>query len=184
MIDDQGDVAIIVEESQSTPGQFFITAYRSFSPHTLLHSDIIASYLTACDPAVTESDLSQIALLRTSDTISSSRTSASTSDPHFRYSIFSTGSVSHSDVHSDTHSDTVVIYGARKYKPVAQKIRPVLAELPDKFRIQRKIIGDPLANMPTVSPNPPPFQPTGCYTAERRDIIDKVHPEGFLWPQE
>ena len=35
-----------------------------------------------------------------------------------------------------------------------------------------------------MSPNPPLFQPTGRYTADRRDIIDKVHPEGFLWPQE
>ena len=184
MIADQGDVAIIVEESQSTPGQFFISAYRSFDPNTLSKSDIIASYLTACDPVATESDLSQVALLRASDTFPSKRTISSTpstsSNPHFRYSIYSSGSVSH----SDTLSDTVAVYGARKYKPVAQKIRPVLAELPDKFRIQRKIIGDPLASMPALSPNPPPFQPTGRYTTERRDIIDKVHPEGFLWPQE
>jgi hypothetical protein len=60
----------------------------------------------------------------------------------------------------------------------------VLAELPDKFRITRNIVGDPLADMPTLSPNPPPFQPTGRYTTERRDIIDKVHPEGFLWMEE
>jgi hypothetical protein len=188
LIEDQGDVAIIVEESQSTPGQFFISAYRSFDPNTLSESDIIASYLTACDPAVTETDLSQIALLRTSDTFASNRTlaatSRTTSSSHFRYSIFSSGSTTHSDTHTDAHSDTVAIYGSRKYKPVAQKVRPVLAELPDKFRIQRKIVGDPLANMPALSPNPPPFQPTGRYTAERRDIIDKVHPEGFLWPQE
>ena len=171
MIADQGDVAVIVEESQSTPGQFVISAFRSFDPHTITESDIIASYLTACDPEVTESDLSQIALLRTSDT---------TSNSQFRYSIYSSDSISH----PDTHSDTVAIYGARKYKPVAKKVRPVLAELPDKFRIQRNIVGDPLADMPTLSPNPPPFQPTGRYTAERRDIIDNVHPEGFLWPEE
>ena len=56
LIDNQGDIAIIVEELKSTPGQFFISAYCSFSPHTLSKSDIIASYLTACDPTATEMD--------------------------------------------------------------------------------------------------------------------------------
>jgi len=63
-------------------------------------------------------------------------------------------------------------FAARKYKPVARKIRPVIAELPDKFRIIRNIVGDPLADMPTLSPNPPPFEPTGRYTAANRDLID------------
>ena len=38
--------------------------------------------------------------------------------------------------------------------------------------------------MPTLAANPPEFEPTGRYTAERRDIIDNVHPEGFLLPNE
>ena len=184
LVNDQEDIAIIVEELQSTPGQFFISAYCSFDPHTLLKSDIIASYLTTCDPAATELDLSQILLLCTSDTFplkwTISSTSSTSSNPHFLYSIFSSGSVSH----SDTLSDTVAIYSACKYKPVAQKICPVLAELPDKFHIQCRIIGDPLTSMPPLSPNPLPFQPTGWYTAEQWDIINKVHPEGYLWPQE
>src|ERR1700690_4172670 len=71
----------------------------------------------------------------------------------------------------------------KKYKPVALKTRPILAELPDKFRIVRNIIGDPLADMPTLSPNPPPFQPTGRYTSERRDTLNKVHCD-FLTPDE
>ena len=50
---------------------------------------------------------------------------------------------------------------AKKYKPVAQKVRPVLADLPEKFRINRNIVGNPLADMPALSPTPPPFQPTG-----------------------
>jgi hypothetical protein len=32
----------------------------------------------------------------------------------------------------------------KKYKPVAQKVRPVIAELPDHFRIIQNIVGDPL----------------------------------------
>jgi hypothetical protein len=77
--------------------------------------------------------------------------------------------------------------GARsvyKYKPVALKTRPVLQELPDKFRIRREIIGDPLAEMPKLSPNPPDFIPTGRYTEERRDKIDKKHDGNFLLPEE
>ncbi|KAJ6541263.1 hypothetical protein B0H10DRAFT_1855314, partial [Mycena sp. CBHHK59/15] len=34
------------------------------------------------------------------------------------------------------------------------------------------IHGDPLTDLPTLSLNPPPFVPTGCYTAEHCDIID------------
>ena len=48
----------------------------------------------------------------------------------------------------------------------------------------RKIDGDPLAEMPILTANPPEFEPTGRYTAERHDIIDNVHPEGFLLPDE
>src|ERR1700690_3018205 len=59
----------------------------------------------------------------------------------------------------------------QKCKPVALKTRPILAELPDKFRIVRNIIGDPLADMPTLSPNLPPFQPTNRYTSDRRDTL-------------
>jgi hypothetical protein len=72
----------------------------------------------------------------------------------------------------------------RPYKPVAKKARPQLAELPDKFRIKREIIGDPLASMPPLSPNPDPFVPTGRYTEERKKKIDEAHPPGFLWEQE
>ena len=72
----------------------------------------------------------------------------------------------------------------KKYKPVALKVRPVAAELPEKFRIERKIIGDPLKDMPTLDPNPPPFQPTGRYTRERKEQMDKIHSEDFLQPAE
>ncbi|KDR69123.1 hypothetical protein GALMADRAFT_27387, partial [Galerina marginata CBS 339.88] len=38
--------------------------------------------------------------------------------------------------------------------------------------------------LPILNPNPPDFAPYGRYTAERRDIIDKAHDHGFLWPEE
>ena len=77
--------------------------------------------------------------------------------------------------------------GARsvyKYKPVALKTRPVVQELPAEFRIKREIIGDPLAEMPKLSPHPPYFVPTGRYTQERKEKIDNVHGENFLLPEE
>ena len=77
--------------------------------------------------------------------------------------------------------------GARsvyKYKPVALKTRPVIQELPDKFRIKREIIGDPLADMPELSPNPPDFVPKGRYTEECKEKIDSVHEGDFLLPEE
>lgn len=71
----------------------------------------------------------------------------------------------------------------KKYKPVAQKVRPIIGELPEKFRIVRNIVGDPLEHLPILTPNPPPFVPTGRYTLERKAIFDKMNP-GFLLPAE
>jgi hypothetical protein len=51
LIADQGDIAIVINELQDTPGQFYISAYQPFDPNALSNSDIIASYLTACDPS-------------------------------------------------------------------------------------------------------------------------------------
>ena len=71
-----------------------------------------------------------------------------------------------------------------KYKPVAQKVKPLYADLPDKYRIIRDIKGDPLENMPILNPKPPDFMPTGRYTRERMEAMDKVHKGDFLWPEE
>jgi hypothetical protein len=78
--------------------------------------------------------------------------------------------------------ETVLI--GKKYKPVGLKVRPVYTELPEKYRIKREIKGDPLGNMPGLDPNPVDFCPTGRYTQERKEIIDKLHPGNFLWGEE
>ena len=72
----------------------------------------------------------------------------------------------------------------KKYKPVARKVRPVITEIPERFRIVRDIKGDPLAGLPTLNPRPPPFAPCGRYTQERRDNFDAFHKPGFLWDEE
>ncbi|KAJ7258556.1 hypothetical protein C8J57DRAFT_1073586 [Mycena rebaudengoi] len=66
-----------------------------------------------------------------------------------------------------------------QFTPKTRRLCPVLGSLPDKFRIVRRIDGDP-ADILTLNPNPPPFLPTGRYTTERHDIIDKLHPGDFL----
>jgi Integrase zinc binding domain/RNase H-like domain found in reverse transcriptase len=75
-------------------------------------------------------------------------------------------------------------YVTKKYKPVALKIKPVYAELPDQYRIKRNITGNPLEGIPKLDPNPPDYKPTGRYSEERKKIIDKVHEQGFLLPEE
>lgn len=71
----------------------------------------------------------------------------------------------------------------KKYKPVMQKVRPVVTQLPGRYRIIREIQEDLLENMLVIEKVPPPFEPIGRYTEERRITLEKVHP-GFLWEGE
>ena len=71
----------------------------------------------------------------------------------------------------------------KKYKPVALKVRPVIGELPDRYRIIRDIIGDPLADLPVLDPHPVPFRPCGRYTQERKELFDRNN-AGFLLDEE
>ena len=72
-------------------------------------------------------------------------------------------------------------FTTKKYKPVALKVKPVMGTLPDKFRIEQKILGDPLAEMPKLNLQLPEFEPKGRYTQERKEAMDKVH---FLLAEE
>ncbi|KAG6867945.1 hypothetical protein C0995_004462, partial [Termitomyces sp. Mi166 len=63
----------------------------------------------------------------------------------------------------------------KKYKPVALKVKPVAGIVPEGFRVERDIKGDPLADMPPLDPNPPPFIPTGRFTEERKNQFLKEH---------
>jgi hypothetical protein len=69
----------------------------------------------------------------------------------------------------------------KKYKPVAKKVRPVIGELPKKFWIEHKIIGNPLKNLPVLNPNLLPFIPTDHYTLKRQNQLNNNHPGSFLW---
>ncbi|KAF8829978.1 hypothetical protein HHX47_DHR2000155 [Lentinula edodes] len=85
---------------------------------------------------------------------------------------------------TDIYFEPMAVLASRKYKPVAKKVRPIIGELPQKFRIIRDIKGDPLKDMPKLSTHPPEFKPTGRYTEARKAIIDKIHGDDFLWPEE
>lgn len=85
---------------------------------------------------------------------------------------------------SSTQADRNPIYVTKKYKPVAKKVRPVATELPERFRIVRNIIGDPLANLPILPTRPSNFEPRGRYTRERMQVIEKAHADKFLLPEE
>ncbi|KIK52614.1 hypothetical protein GYMLUDRAFT_179974, partial [Collybiopsis luxurians FD-317 M1] len=61
---------------------------------------------------------------------------------------------------------------------------PVKVELPEEFRVKREITGDHLKGMLELSSNPPEFEAGSHYLQERKEITDKMHPEGFLWPEE
>jgi len=56
--------------------------------------------------------------------------------------------------------------------------------LSEEFHTTRKIIGDPLVNMPTLPMHPLDFAPTGQYDTEAHNIIDANHLRDFLLPEE
>ena len=85
---------------------------------------------------------------------------------------------------SSNNTPLATFAAKKKYKPVARKVRPILDTLPSCFCIKRNIIGDPLTNLPTLSPHPPPFTPCGRYTEEGHTKMDDLHSTDFLWPAE
>jgi len=51
------------------------------------------------------------------------------------------------ELHNPDKPTKIVDCFAKKYKPVALKVKPVLGTLPERFRITKEIIGDLLKNM-------------------------------------
>jgi len=73
---------------------------------------------------------------------------------------------------------------AKKYKPVALKVKPVLGTLPERFVIIREITGDPLKGLPKLPEHLLEFSLKGRYMAERKEKLDLGHMSNFLWPEE
>jgi len=76
-----------------------------------------------------------------------------------------------------------VVCFAKKYKPVALKVKPMLGRLPERFRIIREITGNPLKDLPKLPEQPLEFTPKEKYMAERKEKLDLRHMSNFLWPE-
>jgi hypothetical protein len=142
----------------------YISSYTQL-PSSAGRKDVLDAYFSVCD-------------LPDPSSLSSNSTSPS--------SIYSSSiHVPPPQVRDPLETIPIFVSAKKKYKPVAKKVRSVLAPVPEQFRIVRNILGDPLADMPKLDPNPPSqFVPTSRYTIECRDITDKSHATDFLWQQE
>ena len=69
------------------------------------------------------------------------------------------------------------------YKPVAKKVRPVLAPLEEEYHVLRQLPDDPLAGLITLPTNPPDFIPRQRFTQECADVLD-LDLAQWLWPEE
>jgi hypothetical protein len=75
------------------------------------------------------------------------------------------------------------VYIVRRYKPVANRIKPVKTTLPEEYRIVRLVHPEPLRNIPELPVHPPDFIPGHRYTMERYEAL-KATMKPFLWPEE
>ena len=154
LIHDQGDVALVVEYENKFPNYSTIIAFSEISSSPS-PTDISLCYFEACD----------------TNQCTNTRMSK---DRNWEHCVLSTCTISSNDAPLATFA------AKKKYKPVTRKIRPILDTLPSCFCIERNIIGDPLTDLPTLSPHPPPFTPCGRYTEERRAKMDNLHSTDFL----
>lgn len=76
------------------------------------------------------------------------------------------------------------VFAGKKYKPVDQKVRLIKGILPEEFRIIQDIKCEPLDEIPILDPNLPDFESMGCYIQERKEYMDHVHDQDFLWSKE
>ncbi|KIJ44991.1 hypothetical protein M422DRAFT_251632 [Sphaerobolus stellatus SS14] len=79
------------------------------------------------------------------------------------------------------NTNIIESHGARRYKPVDRKVRPVPTYMPNPAAQQFKPI--PLPHILPLPFFPPPiseFRPTSRFTQERFDLLLKTIPHGFL----
>jgi len=72
---------------------------------------------------------------------------------------------------------------ALTYKPVARKVRSVLAPVDEEFRVTWSLLDNPLARMIPLPTHPPDFIPGKCFTQERAYALD-LDPANWLWSDE
>jgi hypothetical protein len=75
------------------------------------------------------------------------------------------------------------VYANRRYKPVANRVKPVKTTLPEEYRIIRIRHPDPLHNIPTLPIHLPDFVPGQRYTHDRY-VQHQSSMKPFLWLEE
>ena len=119
LINDQGDIAIIIEEHPDTPGQYFISAYQPLQSDAPTEQDISNSYLSACDIPNSDFDFDQFEYLLIPDPPPSDSSSDSIlATSSFDTPIYTLRPSETSTNQSEAQASTFV---TRKYKPVAKK---------------------------------------------------------------
>ncbi|PIL33987.1 hypothetical protein GSI_03695 [Ganoderma sinense ZZ0214-1] len=193
LLDDVEAAALVVEYDHRS-GEATIAAYTPLDE--VSSSSVTLAYLSACDEGVIpEGDLHDLSSSIPLDSFLFAQTreflvSSSQLSPAFSGFISLPEHLEYKPIFdisaSPTNTPPVESFAAakKKYKPVARKVRPLLSELPEKFRIVRNIVGDSLADLPPLNPNPPKeFLPGTRYTAERHEELRARHAK-FLWPVE
>ena len=171
LLDDQGEVALsfIFEDNKIEIEGYKLPEKNNFESVELAEAFVLAS----------KSDFEEVtALLASSARIEEIEKGLSGENPL----INDNSETPYGNPENLTSLEPASVFG--KYKPVHLKVRPQLAPMPEEFRVQRNITGDPLAELPELSPNPPEYSPGERYTLERKEVIDKNHSEDFLWPEE
>ncbi|KAG6882218.1 hypothetical protein C0992_012456, partial [Termitomyces sp. T32_za158] len=186
--DDHGDEALILDYDHQT-GSVHITATADLDPEVLSPSPTTSANINSQNTSLTDSALAYLYLTASDnfDKYSSDDTYLTTLPDSSCPAAL--GLTKARDCTSDLSNNLSAYVTApkrkgvqvkKKYKPVALKMKPVASSISEDFRIEQKIIGDPLADMPPLSPNPPPFVLTGRFTDKRRKQFLTDHNKGFL----
>jgi hypothetical protein len=69
------------------------------------------------------------------------------------------------------------------YKPVARKVRPVIAPLDEEFHITCTLPDNLIPRLVPFPSHPPDFVPGEHFTQEHADSLD-LDPANWLWPDE
>lgn len=170
----QGDVAYIVstdytkEEGQRDP-IFRIEAYRHLTKDPISQTKAYFTVISLEDlfTNINNKDKTKKMTYKTSDSLRTKKTNKTTEE-----------------IAQKHQNQSISIFAGKSYEPMALRTKPIISDLPSRFRIIRKIVGDPLKDLPTLPTNPEPFVPTLRYSLERKEIIDKLHSDDLLWPKE
>jgi hypothetical protein len=164
LVNNQGELALTMEFDSSNQDLFIVACMQL--PTNMMCKDLATAYLSLC----------------TSD--------SPIFCSHFPEPYPDTQRTDTTDLPAIVHKLSLgmhmllAVFAGKCYKPMACKIRPIETELPSHFCIIHEVKGDPLQDLPTLSPTLPNFKLCGCYTEEQHDQFDEVHAGSFLLPEE